>query len=157
MSIFDSMLCIELMNILLGQSQNKVYHVIKAVLALEKTLEVHDENIWTLESCLLSTSLHNTYMTLDAPTQLNDLWTQCGRIAQDLIHKKAALGVKAWSLLTNIYRNIYLWLRMKAHALKQRIWDRLCQRKFELERLERAYHVTVNGEGYSVTQSALTD
>ena len=34
---------------------------------------------------------------------------------------------------------------MNAYALKTRIRDRLCQRKFELKRLERSYRKTVNG------------
>jgi hypothetical protein len=35
---------------------------------------------------------------------------------------------------------------MNARSLKHRIRDRLRQRKFELEKLERAYRHTVNGK-----------
>jgi hypothetical protein len=35
---------------------------------------------------------------------------------------------------------------MNACALKARLRDRLRQRKFELERLERSYRITVNGK-----------
>ena len=47
-------------------------------------------------------------------------------------------------LLRDISTNDYLRLHMNAHALKQCIQDRLCQRKFELERLKQAYRMTVN-------------
>ena len=129
----------------------------KWCLLWEKTLEVHDKNIQTLESHLLSTSLHDTYMTKDIPTQLDNLWTQNGHISQALNHKKDKLGVEACSLLTNVHGNNYLQLCMNAHALKQRIQDCLCQCKFELEWLERAYNITVNGESYSIMQSVLTN
>lgn len=66
------------------------------------------------------------------------------------MHKKAALGVEARTLLTDISTSDYLRLRMNARALKQRIRDRLRHRKFELERLERAYRVTVNGMSHAV-------
>lgn len=131
---------------LLGRAQNKGRRVIEAILALEKTLTVHDENIRILESRLLTQSLHEAFSTLDIPAQLDDLRAQRSRVTQALIHKKAAVGIEVRNLLADISTNDYLRLRMNARALKQRIRDRLRQRKFELERLERAYRVTVNGK-----------
>ena len=58
--------------------------------------------------------------------------------------RKAKLSVDGRLNLTKLLDNEFLKLRMKALALKQRIRDRLRQRKFELENLERAYRKTVN-------------
>jgi hypothetical protein len=47
--------------------------------------------------------------------------------------------------LEKMKKDIYLTVRLNALAIKTRIRDRLRQRKFELERLERSYRATVNG------------
>ena len=99
-------------------------------------MSIHDENIQALKFHLLNHSLHDAFTTPDIPAQLDDLRAQHNRVAQVLALKKAALGVEAHDLLNNISSNSYLCLRMNACALKQRIRDCLCQRKFELERLE---------------------
>lgn len=107
--------------------------------------------------CLLSHSLHNAFTTLDAPSQLEELRAQRNRIAQAIALKKTALGVEARDILNNISRSNYLRLRMNAHALKQHLRDRLQQRKFELEQLERAYRVTVNSRSVLIRPQTLTD
>lgn len=53
--------------------------------------------------------------------------------------KKKRLGVKDQENLKNLMGNKFLQLKLNARALKQRLRDRLRNRKFELERLERAY------------------
>lgn len=120
-------------------------------------MSIHDENIRTLELRLLSHSLHDAFSTPDIPAQLDDLRAQRNRVVQALSLKKAALGVETCDLLNDISTNNYLRLRMNARALKQRIRDRLRQRKFELERLERAYRVTVNGRSFVIRPQTLTD
>ena len=60
----------------------------EAILALEKAVSVHDENIRNLELHLLSHSLHDAFTTLDSPTQLEELRAQCNRIAQAIALKK---------------------------------------------------------------------
>ena len=117
----------------------------------------YDENIQSLELRLLSHSLHDAFTTPDAPSQLEELRAQHNRIAQAIACKKTALGIEARDLLNNISRSNYLWLRMNARALKQHLRDRLRQRKFELERLERAYRVTVNGRSVLIRPQTLTD
>ncbi|KAG1888481.1 uncharacterized protein F5891DRAFT_987773 [Suillus fuscotomentosus] len=46
--------------------------------------------------------------------------------------------------LQQLKKDAYLQVRMNARALKARLHDRLRQRKFELEKLERSYRNTVN-------------
>lgn len=65
---------------------------------------------------------------------------------QDLRRGKYnALGVSDTNYLGRLRDNVFLRSRMNALAIKQRLRDRLRQRKFELEKLERSYRRTVNG------------
>ena len=53
---------------------------------------------------------------------------------------------RIWVLNLAVLRNdAFLRLRMNALALKQRIRDRLRQRKFEIDKLERSYRRSANG------------
>lgn len=118
--------------------------MVEAVLALEKSLLDYNERIHTLETQLLGNSLHS-FANVDIPVQLDEARAQQNRIQDALRRKKAALGVESLTLLQELSGSEYLRLRMNARALKQRTRDRLRQRKFELERLEKAYRHTVNG------------
>ena len=90
----------------------------EAILALEKAVSVHDENICNLELCLLSHLLHDAFTTLDSPTQLKESRAQRNCIAPVIALKKKALGIEACDLLNNISRSDYLWLCMNTHAPK---------------------------------------
>ncbi|KAG2741772.1 hypothetical protein P692DRAFT_20750394, partial [Suillus brevipes Sb2] len=57
-----------------------------------------------------------------------------------------ALGTEDKVNLEKMKKDLYLTVRLNALAVKTRIRDRLRQRKFELERLERSYRATVNAE-----------
>ena len=68
-------------------------------------------------------------------------------IEETIKTKKKKLGVREQENLKNLMGNKFLQLKLNARALKQRVRDRLRNRKFELERLERAYrHTTSNGK-----------
>ena len=56
-----------------GQSPNKGRHTVEAVLALEKTLAIHNNDIRNLEAHLLTVGLHDNFVQQDIPAQLNDL------------------------------------------------------------------------------------
>ena len=84
----------------LGQSPNKGWHIVEAILALEKTLAIHDDDICNLEARLLTVGLHDNFVQQDIPAQLNNLRTWRTRISQALTHKKEALGIETRMLLT---------------------------------------------------------
>jgi hypothetical protein len=138
--------CTALTRWFLGQSRNQALHAINSILALEKSLTLLSENIRSLELQLMGNSiLHSTDGT-DVPQQLEDSRAQHARIVDSLRRKRAALGVEEHAHLTLLRQNKFLRIRMNARSLKHRIRDRLRQRKFELEKLERAYRHTVNGK-----------
>lgn len=82
----------------------------------------------------------------DVPEKLERLRAQHSRFVDSLRRKRAALGVDERAHLALLRQNNFLRIRMNARALKHRIRNRLRQRKFELEMLERAYRQTINGE-----------
>jgi hypothetical protein len=78
--------------------------------------------------------------------ELQDARGSLTRLGGSIRHKRAALGVGQRTALRRIQNDIFLQLRVNARGLKTRIRDRLRQRKFELERLERSYRHVINGE-----------
>jgi hypothetical protein len=77
--------------------------------------------------------------------ELQDARTHYSHLEQGLRRKRAELGVSEKENLTRLRNDAFLRLRMNALALKQRIRDRLRQRKFEIEKLERSYCRSANG------------
>jgi hypothetical protein len=77
--------------------------------------------------------------------QLADARSRRAKIADTLRRRKATLGPQGQADLMTMKNDIFLTIRLNARTVKTRIRDRLRQRKFELERLERLYRATVNG------------
>jgi hypothetical protein len=115
---------------------------IEAILALEESLDAHKETIRALENLLND----GTGDAVDAGIQLRESRTSCARLTQSIRQKRAALGVSERATLQRLKSNVFLRIKMNARAVKWRLRDRLRQRKFELERLERSYRHTVNGQ-----------
>ena len=113
---------------------------IEAILALQKTQATYDKSIRALEEQLIS----RPSVVQDIDIQLTDLRMQRARVMTAIMKKRSALGVSERAQLSHLRQSKFLELRMNARALKQRIRDRLRQRKFELDRLERSYRQTVN-------------
>jgi hypothetical protein len=78
--------------------------------------------------------------------QLQDARRHQLRLEQGLQRKKTMLGVREQADLRELQNDAFLRLRMNALALKQRLRDRLRQRKFEIEKLERSYRRSANGK-----------
>jgi hypothetical protein len=118
---------------------------IEEILALRTTLSTHESTINVLEAKLES-GLENDHVDIMEFTMiLDETRAKVSRIRTTLQRKIQALGVDDRLDLRKLTNDVFLRLRMNARALKKRIRDRLRQRKFELERLERAYRVSANG------------
>lgn len=132
--------------VLLGQSYSQALNAINNILALEKSLTLLNEKIRSLELQLMGNARFDSTDDTDIPQQLEDARVQHTQILYSLRRKRAALGVDERVHLASLHRSAFLRIRMNARSLKRRIRDRLRQRKFELEKLERAYRNTVNGK-----------
>jgi hypothetical protein len=78
--------------------------------------------------------------------ELEDQRSRFERLRESIRRKQNALGVDERTDLARLQGSKYLQHQVNALALKTRIRDRLRQRKFELERLERAYRQSANGK-----------
>ncbi|KAG1898846.1 uncharacterized protein F5891DRAFT_954811 [Suillus fuscotomentosus] len=125
------------------QSRNKAAEVITTVLALEKTLEAQEASIRELEMQLHSGRVPDI---VEFNLQLADIRSRRAKTADTLRRRRAALGTEDKVNLQKMKKDIYLTVRLNALAVKTHIRDRLRQRKFELERLERSYRATINAE-----------
>ena len=70
----------------------------------------------------------------------------CQAVNDTVRRLERALGVAEQQELRGLEQSAFLRARMNARALKQRLRDRLRQRKFEISRMERSYRHSVNGE-----------
>ncbi|KAG1723637.1 hypothetical protein EDB19DRAFT_1951979 [Suillus lakei] len=92
---------------------------ISKILTLERTLSNLDDSVHALEM------QHCTGNTLN---------------------NKAALGIGQLTNLQQLQHSIFLQICLDVQAVKAHLRERLHQRKFEIERFERSYRQTVNGE-----------
>ena len=109
---------------------------------MQKSQASYDDTIRDLEGQLLDGSGDPQ----DLDLRLSELRTQRSKVMKSILSKRAALGVYERAELSRLSQSKFLQLRMNALALKQRIRDRLRQRKFELDRLERSYRQTMNSK-----------
>jgi hypothetical protein len=109
---------------------------------LEKTLDAHDTSVRELEA-----QLHGVRAIdiVDLNLRLIEACSRRAKVANTLQRRRAALGAEAKADLAKMKKDLYLTVRLNARAVKTRIRDRLRQRKFELERLERSYRTSING------------
>ncbi|KAI5980440.1 hypothetical protein EDD15DRAFT_2393533 [Pisolithus albus] len=123
------------------QSKNKGSQQLAYILSLEKTVEDYQSHVDKLENDLINNHVHDI---VDFNLQLAAAKGSLSKASHALRQKKSALGVSAKTDLYLLKNNKWLQTQTNAQALKTRIRERLCQRKFELERLERSYRNSVN-------------
>ncbi|KIK14542.1 hypothetical protein PISMIDRAFT_116847, partial [Pisolithus microcarpus 441] len=124
----------------LGHSAKATENIILQIMATQKSLENYETRLEELEKDLLHGASDMTSLNI----QLAECHQKVKSFKQALQKQKATLGVNGLADLATLQSNSYLQLSMHALAIQTRIRDRLHQRKFELERLERSYHQTVS-------------
>ena len=125
-----------------GRSKTKGKQAVQAVLELSESIGLQKATIAKLETTLTQIALFDV---VDISGQLQDAREHLARLERGFERKKSALGVGEQTNLRNLQRDAFLRLRMNALALKQRLRDRLRQRKFEIKKLERSYRRSANG------------
>jgi len=126
------------------QSKDLANKEIETILSLLKTLEGHKQDIIDFQNMLVSGSYTDGMTADEIQLLLDESQEHAKHIQKSISSKKSKLSVDGRLNLTKLIDDVFLKTRMNALALKQRIRDRLSQRKFELENLERAYRKTMN-------------
>lgn len=137
---------------MLGQSKLKGAQAVQAIMTLDATISSEREEVSRLHSLTQSgtAAMDSAFDDLRSTrVYLNALIARRARLFD-------ALGHPDTTSLLHIKRSVFLQQRMNALAVKHRLRDKLRQRKFENERLERAYRRTVNGM-LSSTLSSFSD
>ena len=127
-----------------GQSRDKGKQAIEVILALQKSLDGYKKVVTDLEATLCQGE--EDLDIVDVNIGLREAQAKISQISDTLRCRRAALGVSDKARLSRLKNDTYLRVKMNARALKKRIRDRLRQRKFELETLERSYRHTVNSK-----------
>jgi hypothetical protein len=126
------------------QSKSLANKEIQEILTLTKNLELYKTQITEFEEMIESGVYDEGIDAMVAEENMEELRSKSKKAQKAINHKKTKLSVDGRLNLTKLMGNEFLRVRMNALALKQRIRDRLRNRKFELESLERAYRTTVN-------------
>ena len=125
------------------QSKDLANKEIRDILDLTKTLDMYREEMMEYQT-ILEGAENGGGPEGDVQTLLEEVHSRVLKTQKAILLKKSRLRVDGRLSLEKLLGNEFLRARMNALALKQRIRDRLRQRKFELENLERAYRKTVN-------------
>ncbi|KZP02115.1 hypothetical protein FIBSPDRAFT_906147, partial [Athelia psychrophila] len=122
------------------QSKNKGAQAVKAIMALDATIISEREEVSRLQG-LTKDGAADVIAAFDALGSARAYLN--GLMARREKHF-AALGIAESASLLRLKQSKFLQHRMNALAVKHRMRDKLRQRKFENERLERAYRRTIN-------------
>lgn len=126
------------------QSKDSADIEIHSILTIMQNAEDYKQQLAKFDSMIDS----DEYLeNLDANEVLllkEEISIKLQNVKKTIYKKKEKLSVDGRLNLGKLLGNEFLRSRMNALALKQRIRDRLRNRKFELEALERAYRATVN-------------
>ena len=125
-----------------GRGKNKGKLAVEAILVLESTIGSQEKTVKNLE---LALATGDDLDVTELSEQLQDARAHLLRLQQGVRRKRGELGVAEKANLAVLRNDAFLHLRMNALALKQRIRDRLRQRKFEIDKLERSYRRSANG------------
>ena len=126
------------------QSKDLANKEIQDILILTKTLDMHKEEVAEYQTLLEAETDIPSGQSWNIGELLEEAVDQVRRTQRAILTKRSKLHVDGRLNLEKLLGNEFLRSRMNALALKQRIRDRLRQRKFELENLERAYRKTSN-------------
>ncbi|KAF7966738.1 hypothetical protein HWV62_37237 [Athelia sp. TMB] len=122
------------------QSKKKGDQAIQAILALDASIKTELATIREIHASFERATV-DISVVHDA---LESARSHLKRLEKARAAKFTSLGVAQSAVLVSLKSNKYLTARMNTLALKHRLRDRLRQRKFEMERLERSYRRTMN-------------
>ncbi|KII82995.1 hypothetical protein PLICRDRAFT_119974 [Plicaturopsis crispa FD-325 SS-3] len=125
------------------RSKNRGKIAVDKILAMQKSELEYREAEAALEEQLQG-EYDQDVDANDIAEELTSIRQRRSALSANIRGRIAALGATDRANLQQLATNEYVRVRMNARALKKRIRDRLRQRKFELERLEREYRHTVN-------------
>ena len=126
------------------QSKNLADKEIQSILVLKDQVAGYEQEIAACEDRLAGRNGGDAFSIVELEEELQILRTKLQATNKAIKDKTSKLSVDEQANLKKLIGNNFLRARMNALAVKQRIRERLRQRKFELESLEKSYRKTVN-------------
>ncbi len=126
------------------QSKSLADKEIQEILLLTKNVENYKAQIDEYRTMIELENYENGLDITDIQPLLEENEIALKKIRKSIQNKRLKLSVDDKVNLKSMLGNEFLRKRINALALKERIRERLRQRKFELENLERAYRKTAN-------------
>lgn len=124
-----------------GRSKHKGRQAVLAILTLDRSIASEGALVKKLDR-LIESGRGNFLELSEQVTETNKRLHGLHDLRRSKLN---ALGVSETTQLKRLRDDVFLRSRMNALAIKQRLRDRLRQRKFEIEKLERSYRRTING------------
>jgi len=112
---------------------------------LRQLLDNLDATIGALENRIIQSDPSHDISADDVVSQLQQAREKRASAVASLRRKSSALGITQRTNLTRVMKDDFARLRMAAYLLKQRIRNKLQQRKFEIRHREQSYRNAVNG------------
>lgn len=129
----------------LGRTKNAGKLAVEEALRLRKVLAVLTAKVKHLEDTIVEDDLDVVDLEM-AVRDLDEAMQKVAKSKEALRRKEAALGVDDRHTLRNLVNSAYIQARMNARALKFRLRAKLRARKFELDRVERTFHLKKAGK-----------
>jgi hypothetical protein len=111
---------------------------------LRKVRDVLKQRVEDIENSIID-GFTDLASTVDAERRLEDARTALQHAETKVKAKENVLGVDDRTELRRLTQSIFIATRMNALALKIRLRERLCARKYELDPLERSFRRQKNG------------
>ena len=130
------------------QSKNLANKLIQEILELKDDMSGVKAELYKFETMVHTGKYDDGWEIADVRISINELKEKFTKIEKSMNTKRSTLGADGRLNLERLLGNKFLRLRVNALALKQRLRNRLQQRKFELDGLERAYRKTTTNSKY---------
>ena len=124
------------------QAKNLADKVVQEILELKDSMTEVKGELYKFETMIQTGKYDDGWEVSDVRLHLKDLKEKFEKTEKSMKSKYETLGADSRLNLERLLGNKFLQLRVNALAVKQRLRDRLQQRKFELDGLERAYRKT---------------
>lgn len=127
--------------VLLGRSRDPAKKIIERILEQRKVVETYLKE----ENDLVSRLSKSTSSAFEKQEALLVVQAKRRKLEDSISQSTHQLGVADAAELLQFTNNAFLHLCLNARSIKMRLRQRLRERKFELERLERCYRNALNG------------
>jgi hypothetical protein len=142
--MFNAKLQLQVLIRYLGRTRNQGKDAVSEAIRLRKARDLLRKRVQEQENIILDPSVSD-YHFCDVELRLAEAKKALSSAESRVHASESALGVKERTKLEKLLGSPFIAARMNARALKLRLRERLCSRKFELDRIERSYRNHVNG------------